>query len=232
MSVSIVNLIKNSRTAPISTIDLVVQLPIQNSMVHFIHSFILLDFLFRFRFTDTLTLSFGTVPVPVDKTGITWTTDRAVKFKNPSDPDNCNENLWIVHSIDAFVCLDFTNDTRPPNWQITAWDFDRSNLSNNGYQNEDFIVWMRTAAMPTFRKLYRKLTSMSTGSFQSGLPQGNYTLTVEYSKKFYKTVFFLLKKCSIKIILCRASRVVNNLLLVRLHGWVEKILFSAGRISS
>lgn len=116
------------------------------------------------KFNDTLTLSFGTVPVPVDKTGITWTTDRAVKFKNPSDPENY-----------------FTNDTRPPNWQITAWDFDRSNLSNNGYQNEDFIVWMRTAAMPTFRKLYRKLTSMSTGPFQSGLPQGNYTLTVEYN---------------------------------------------------
>jgi len=116
------------------------------------------------KFNDTLTLSFGTEPVPVDKTGITWTTDRAVKFKNPSDPDNY-----------------FTNDTRPPNWQITAWDFDRSNLSNNGYQNEDFIVWMRTAAMPTFRKLYRKLTSTSTGPFQSGLPQGNYTLTVEYN---------------------------------------------------
>ena len=41
---------------------------------------------------------------------------------------------------------------------------------------------MRTAAMPTFRKLYRKLNSTSSTTYQNGLPAGNYTLTINYSK--------------------------------------------------
>jgi len=44
---------------------------------------------------------------------------------------------------------------------------------------------MRTAAMPTFRKLYRKLVSTGSNTFQNGLPAGNYVLTINYSKKFY-----------------------------------------------
>jgi hypothetical protein len=43
---------------------------------------------------------------------------------------------------------------------------------------------MRTAAMPTFRKLYRKLVSNGSDKFQNGLPQGNYVLTINYSKNF------------------------------------------------
>ena len=31
-----------------------------------------------------------------------------------------------------------------------------SGSDGKGFKNEDFIVWMRTAAFPTFRKLYRK----------------------------------------------------------------------------
>ena len=85
--------------------------------------------------------------------------------------------------ISLSLFLDFSSRPRPPNWQITAWQLDPSNDDNNGYQNEDFIVWMRTAAMPTFRKLYRKLSSNGSGTFQNGLPQGNYTLTVTYSKE-------------------------------------------------
>lgn len=41
---------------------------------------------------------------------------------------------------------------------------------------------MRTAAMPTFRKLYRRLLSDTSSAFQDGLPQGNYSLQIDYSK--------------------------------------------------
>lgn len=117
------------------------------------------------RFNDTLQLTFnGKEVVPFSNLGIAWSTDKAVKFKNPPDAS-------------AY----FSSHLRPPNWQITAWQLDPSNNDNNGYQNEDFIVWMRTAAMPTFRKLYRKLSSNGSGTFQNGLPQGNYTLTVTYN---------------------------------------------------
>jgi len=67
-----------------------------------------------------------------------------------------------------------------------------------GYQNEDLIVWMRAAAFPSFRKLYRVVDHSSSGRddrsnvqkdddavgkelFASGLPAGNYTLTVGYA---------------------------------------------------
>ena len=76
----------------------------------------------------------------------------------------------------------FRDNPRPPNWNYTAWDLDRANPTNNGYRNEDFIVWMRTAAMPTFRKLYRKLASNGSGSFSDGLPAGTYRLTIGYSE--------------------------------------------------
>ncbi len=78
--------------------------------------------------------------------------------------------FWIV----------FNSHPQPPNWQTTAWGLDPNNSANNGYKNQDFIVWMRTAAMPTFRKLYRKLLTNETG-FTNGLPQGAYTLTINYS---------------------------------------------------
>lgn len=58
---------------------------------------------------------------------------------------------------------------------------DPKNPDNNGLQNEDLIVWMRTAALPTFRKLYRRLNRSADG-YLSGLPTGNYVLSVAYSK--------------------------------------------------
>ena len=37
------------------------------------------------------------------------------------------------------------------------WELDPNNTDNNGYENEDLMVWMRTAAFPSFRKLYRRV---------------------------------------------------------------------------
>lgn len=54
----------------------------------------------------------------------------------------------------------------------------------DGYQNEDFIVWMRTAAFPTFRKLYGRVVDQPDTRLDNGLPVGNYTLTVQYSILF------------------------------------------------
>lgn len=118
------------------------------------------------RFNDTLTLRLGNSDVPMTRLGIAWATDKSVKFRNPS-----NANLSDY----------FARNPKPPNWQINAWQLDPSNSDNNGYQNEDFIVWMRTAAMPTFRKLYRKLYANSSSIFSNGLPKGEYTLEITYN---------------------------------------------------
>ena len=73
-------------------------------------------------------------------------------------------------------------------------------------QNEDLIVWMRTAALPTFSKLYRRL-DRSTDGYRSGLTAGTYKLRVEYSKSHD---FFLL--CQLKI------RLHNFTFFFRLSG--------------
>jgi hypothetical protein len=129
---------------------------------------------------DTLSLSYnGNEDVPVTNVGIAWSTDKAVKFQNPSDL-TCIFKIFHLNLILFCFKIDFNKTARPPNWQISPLELDPNNSDNNGYDNEDFIVWMRTAAMPTFRKLYRKLVPTSGGSFQNGLPQGNYILKITY----------------------------------------------------
>jgi hypothetical protein len=41
---------------------------------------------------------------------------------------------------------------------------------------------MRTAALPNFRKLYRKVNHTGDSLFKNGLPKGKYTLDIEYSE--------------------------------------------------
>lgn len=54
-----------------------------------------------------------------------------------------------------------------------------SEPDNNGFINEDFIVWMRTAALPTFRKLYRLIERKN--NLQPTLQAGKYSLDIAYS---------------------------------------------------
>jgi len=82
----------------------------------------------------------------------------------------------------SYFCGDIAvqdDSVPPPNWQTPVWRLNGNSSENNGYENEDLIVWMRNAALPTFRKLYRRINQ--SGLFQNGLPKGNYSLTVSYS---------------------------------------------------
>ncbi|XP_023709870.1 cell cycle control protein 50A isoform X2 [Cryptotermes secundus] len=121
-------------------------------------------------FSDELSIEFiesknHKVSVPLLKTGIAWPSDKEIKFRNP--PGNSLSQA-------------FKGYAKPDSWKKNIWELDPNNTANNGFQNEDLIVWMRTAALPTFRKLYRRIDHSIAG-FTEGLPKGNYTLFVDYS---------------------------------------------------
>ena len=96
--------------------------------------------------------------VPMSRKNISWDLDRDLKYKNPEPKNNTK--------------MAFSEFSKPPSWSRRVEELDPSNPGNNGYHNEDFQVWMRTAAFPKFQKLYGRL---------SNLPKGNYTVDVSYN---------------------------------------------------
>ncbi|XP_068122262.1 cell cycle control protein 50C-like isoform X1 [Hyperolius riggenbachi] len=121
-------------------------------------------------FNDTISLFYNpnptiSIPVPLLNTGNTWWSDKNVKFSNPKPKDN------LVQA--------FAGSARPPYWQKPAYELDPQDPNNNGYINDDFINWMRVAALPSFRKLYRRLYRVQP--FDDGLPAGNYTYEIQYN---------------------------------------------------
>jgi hypothetical protein len=125
--------------------------------------------------------------IPMTDLGIAWATDKNAKFRNPKIPDG-QTNLSYA----------FADTIHPPNWQRNVWELKPSEPNNNGYLNERFIVWMRTAALPTFRKLYARVShdkNENEISYHSSLPKGNYLLVVQYrqfSKPFIPLMHSLL----------------------------------------
>ncbi|XP_073440470.1 cell cycle control protein 50C-like [Dendrobates tinctorius] len=120
-------------------------------------------------FNDTIALIYhkdltNIKPVPMLKTGNTWWSDKNVKFSNPKPKDD------LVQA--------FAGSARPPYWQKPAYALD-PDPNNNGYKNDDFINWMRVAAFPFFRKLYRRLSRID--EFTDGLPAGNYSFVIDYN---------------------------------------------------
>jgi hypothetical protein len=90
------------------------------------------------------------------------------------------ETLIMLISVSADG---FADTIPPPHWPQPVSSLGGG--SDTGYENEDLIVWMRTAAFPTFRKLYRRVDHRPASAggkeaFERGLPAGNYTLSIAY----------------------------------------------------
>ncbi|XP_068607842.1 cell cycle control protein 50B [Brachionichthys hirsutus] len=119
------------------------------------------------KFNDTFTLyqivRGVRTEVPFDGKGIAWWSDYNVKFRNPT----------ITPLRNAF-----NGTVKPINWPRPVYELDPNNPANNGFINQDFLVWMRRAALSDFRKLYRRITE---GDYAEGLPAGNYSLVIAYN---------------------------------------------------
>ncbi|OXA51735.1 cell cycle control protein 50A [Folsomia candida] len=124
--------------------------------------------------------------VSLIRTGIAWDSDKRFKFRNPTNFGGNSSPIW-------------NEFTKPKDWRKQLWELDPDNSENNGVQNEDFIVWMRTAALPNFRKLYRIVNSTADG-FRGGLPAGKYSLLIKYSyevNSFHGTKSIILSTTSL-----------------------------------
>ncbi|XP_041927055.1 transmembrane protein 30C [Alosa sapidissima] len=120
------------------------------------------------KFNDSFTLRYQGTDVPLFRKGISWYTDENVKFRNP--PTNDTFNLKQA----------FEGTAPPVYWQKPVYELDPLDPNNNGFINEDLIVWMREAAFPNFKKLYGVL-NRSRPPFLQGLPAGIYTVDIDYN---------------------------------------------------
>ncbi|ESO03957.1 hypothetical protein HELRODRAFT_79446, partial [Helobdella robusta] len=103
--------------------------------------------------------------------GLAWPTDKLLKYSNPSrfphDPAQA-----------------FSETIPPPHWKRPVYHLDQFNASNNGYVNENLIVWMRNSFLPDFIKTHGVLKP--DGIFNDGLPAGNYSLLINYAYPVFR----------------------------------------------
>ena len=122
------------------------------------------------QFNDTITLQYEAnqtqTPVGLLNKKIAWPTDQNVQFFNPYG-NTSTSGL-------------FNDTSRSSFFNESIHQLDTEDLSPNLYQDEDFMVWMRTAALPTFRKLFRRIDH-SENYFKNSLPKGNYSLIIGYN---------------------------------------------------
>jgi len=133
-------------------------------------------------FNDTIILQYKNGDkwddIALNKRGIAWASDKQYKFRNPGENSGEQSVAELKKAFEGTV--------KPMDWQKNIWELDKEDPENNGFLNEDLIVWMRTAALPNFRKLYRKVKQ--EGEFSTGLPADKtYKLKIEYN---YKVVQF------------------------------------------
>uniref|UniRef100_A0A1I8AVB9 Cell cycle control protein 50A n=1 Tax=Steinernema glaseri TaxID=37863 RepID=A0A1I8AVB9_9BILA len=136
-------------------------------------------------FNDTFSMVYhsnnGSIPVPFSASNVIHAYERERKYKNPP-----------YKSLNMTLCEAFNNTVKPTWWKkpICMLGDDKT---GRGFENVDFIVWMNTAPLPDFRKIYRTLNRTQTHdtTFHKGLPPGNYTLHITYN---YNVIHYNAKK--------------------------------------
>lgn len=146
-------------------------------MQHF--SFFIIHLTSKFVFfSDTFELFYindkasnAVTRVPWTTRGVLGATEMKRKFRNPIRAEN------------QTLCDVFAGTMPPPSWRYPICQLGLNSIDPDvgiGFENIDFMVWMKVAALPKFRKLYRIL-NRQVDMFSNGLPKGQYQLTINYN---------------------------------------------------
>jgi hypothetical protein len=114
-------------------------------------------------FNDTFSFTTSNATV-MDETNIAWNSDKERKYKNAggydSNPSGYSpENTNSLYLKNLYPMLEMSEEK-----------------GGVGVKNEHFIVWMRTAALPNFRKLY--------GRIDAGIPAGTRNFEIDVVSRF------------------------------------------------
>lgn len=97
----------------------------------------------------------------LDQTNIAWKSDIDTKFKNIPESDRQDGDMYLWQNPNYRYIIPMY-EKQPPVANKTAWTVDAPSF---GVQDEHFIVWMRTAGLPSFRKLYGRIdTDLAAGT--------------------------------------------------------------------
>eukprot|EP00091_Calanus_sinicus_P003089 TRINITY_DN13239_c0_g1_i1.p1 TRINITY_DN13239_c0_g1~~TRINITY_DN13239_c0_g1_i1.p1 ORF type:complete len:155 (-),score=21.52 TRINITY_DN13239_c0_g1_i1:79-543(-) len=109
-------------------------------------------------------------PITLLRTGIAMPFDKK-RFNNPV------EDSQLESKLNGLVA-------KPETWAKDIWELDVDNPNNNGLENEDLIVWMRSAPLGNFRKLWRRIdhNDRKHVELKDGLHTGYiYTIEIDYN---------------------------------------------------
>ncbi|KAJ8704060.1 hypothetical protein PYW07_013354 [Mythimna separata] len=111
-------------------------------------------------FTDTFKLETNNESLTYIRYGLIAEDDKE-HFHNP---------VTVGNLSNAFI-----NFSKPMSWRKNVWELDIGHPDNNGFRNEQFIIWMKTdlKRKPVWRVNH-------TGVYEKALPAANYTLKVTY----------------------------------------------------
>lgn len=115
-------------------------------------------------FNDTISFDTMSNTTTMDETNIAWHSDKEKKFANVAEYDSAEEGYAPKGTSDLYL------KNMYPQLKMEAAK------GGIGVKNEHFIVWMRTAALPNFRKLY--------GRIEAGIKGGTTGFQVDVVSRF------------------------------------------------
>ncbi|RHZ00098.1 hypothetical protein DYB35_011863, partial [Aphanomyces astaci] len=135
----------------------------------------------RYTQTDTYPGTSLEVVNLMSQSGIAWKSDIASKFENIKDTDRRADEMYLWQNPNYRNIIP-KGPGLPRVLNKTAWTSDTT--ANFGVKSEHFIVWMRTAGLPNFRKLYGRIdTDLPAGSTLEFLVSSNFVVSAFEGKK-------------------------------------------------